>query len=237
MKSHWYAAWLCITHSAGSYTTWCTVPESSLSIPSLLLSSGKASLFMNKIFPPAKSCTQQTQRLPRPRRRLQYGIYTLHMHVLFWREIGGSLAGNITNPLQALHDLLHVDELARVGMKRKVHLDPAHVQRLSAASVIFYRRCHRQGCQSLFSLGRAKTDSGAAHAHKSPAVCACARIWLQVCRCVRGDMPPLQCYCTTTCVGCMAAQGCQTVHNCLLQRCLALQKQPLAPGNFHWRCF
>ena len=82
----------------------------------------------------------------------------------------------------------------------------------------------------------AKTVSGAAHAQKPPAVCACALIWLQVGVSVV-YMPPLRCYCTTTCVGCMAAQGCQTVHNCQLQRCLALQKQPLAPGSFHWRCF
>ena len=83
-----------------------------------------------------------------------------------------------------------------------------------------------------FRWGRkcsAKTVSGAAHAQESPAVCTCARIWLQVGRCVRGAFSAARCYCTTTCVGCMASQSCQTVHNCLLQRCLALQKQLLAP--------
>ena len=102
---------------------------------------------------------------------------------------------------------------------------------------------HGRGVKVFFRWGRkcsAKTVSGAADAKKSPAVCACARIWLQVGVSVVHMPPSLRrgaIYCTTTCVGCMAAQGCQTVHNCLLQRCLALQKQPLAPGNFHWRCF
>ena len=96
-----------------------------------------------------------------------------------------------------------------------------------------------QWCQSLFSLGPEMQRQNSFWR------CACTKIscrmrmraYLAAGRCVRGAYAASAVLLYYNVRWLHGPQGCQTVHNCLLQRCLALQKQPLAPGNFHWRCF